>query len=142
MIKDIIDNNVIYARIIRNSNDSDSAFFTREEDELQIGVLDYEKNYKTGTHYHNRPQGFINETDEIFIVKEGSCRVDFYNDKGVYLKSCELFKGDIIIIYLGGHNITYLEKSKILLIKKGPYNKNEDKTRIVGANNLEIVIDN
>ncbi len=31
---------------------------------------------------------------------------------------------------------------KILLIKKGPYNKDSDKTRIVGANNLEINIDN
>lgn len=142
MIKDIIDNNVIYARIIRSSSTFESGFFTRVEDELQIGILNYEKDYKTGTHYHNRPEGFINETDEIFIVKEGSCRVDFYNDKGVYLKSCEVFKGDIIIIYLGGHNINYLEKSQILLIKKGPYNKDSDKTRIVGANNLEINIDN
>ena len=143
MFKDIIDNDILYARIIRSYNSTDETiFFTRPEDELQIGVLSYESGYKTGAHCHNRPQGFLNETDEIIIVQKGSARVDFYNDKGSYIKSSEIFEGDIIIIYIGGHSLTYGEKSKILIVKKGPYNDSDDKTRIVGVNNFEINIDN
>ena len=136
MIKDILDNNILYGRIVRaNHTASDTEFFTREEDELQIGILSYSENYKTGTHFHNRPQGFLNECDEIFIVQEGSARIDFYNNQGVYIKSTEIFAGDLVIIYMGGHNITYKEKSKILLIKKGPYNK------ILSNNNKFFVLE-
>ncbi|MBR6297879.1 MAG: hypothetical protein IKR34_01395 [Candidatus Gastranaerophilales bacterium] len=143
MIKEISDKNIIYARIVRSSYEPvGNEFFSRTEDELQIGILNYEENHKVGTHYHNRPQGFLNETDEILIVQEGSARIDFYDIKGVYLKSTEIHKGDLIILYLGAHNITYYEKSRIMIIKKGPYNQELDKTRIVGANNFEIEIDN
>ena len=143
MFKDITDNDILYARIIRNYNSIDeSKFFTRDEDEMQIGMLCYESGYKSGAHCHNRPEGFLNETDEIIIVQKGSARVDFYNDKGVYIKSAEIFEGDIIIIYIGGHNFSYTQDSKILIVKKGPYNDENDKTRIVGVNNFEINIDN
>jgi len=143
MIKVIQENNNIFAKIIRSNHEvNDFEFFTSQTDELQFGIVNYAKNYKTGAHYHNRSQIKKTNTDEILIVQHGSARVDFYNNEGAYIKSVEVFQGDIIIIFKGGHNITFYQDTKIYMIKSGAYDKNSDKTRIIGTNNLELVIDN
>lgn len=142
MIKIIEDNNIVYARVIRASYPfSSSEFFTDVDDEIQFGVLNYKKDYKTGTHFHNHINQYQNKTDEIIFMQEGSARIDFFDDKGVYLKSIKACKGDIVIICQGGHNITYLEDSKIYIVKTGAYSKKDDVVRIVGANNLELNIE-
>lgn len=142
MIKLIEDNNTTYAKIIRAKyNPSDTEFFTRESDEVQFGVVNFEKNYKTGAHYHNHLKHKTNQTDEILMLQTGSARVDFYNDKGVYIKSSEISQGDIIIIYKGGHNIFFYENTKVFMIKPGAYETNADTTRIVGTNNHELIIE-
>ncbi len=142
MIKKIEDNNIIYAKIIKASNNyAGSEFFTDNNDELQFGVINREKDYKTGAHYHNHIKNKSKKIDEILIILNGSIRVDFYNDKGTYIKSTILNTNDTIIIYKGGHNITYLENSKLYAIKPGNYDKTTDKTRIIGANNLDLIIE-
>ena len=134
MIKEIKDNDVLYAKIIRaDYNPTETEFFTDEKDELQLGVMFYQKNHKTGAHYHNRLKSKTNQTDEI---------IDFYNDKGEYIKSIEAKTGDTVILYKGGHNFVFEENTKLLSIKKGAYDKETSKTRIVGTNNMELVIDN
>lgn len=143
MIKTIERNDIIYGKIIRaNYQPTQTEFFTRKEDELQFGVMFFEQNHKTGTHYHNHTPNNTNQTDEILIIQEGSARVDFYDDTGSYIKSCEIFKGDIAIIYRGGHNILFYENTKVFTIKPGAYEQNDDKTRMVGTNNLELLIEN
>ena len=142
-MKLIEDNNIIYAKIIRSGlYPEETSFFTNENDEIQFGIITHKKGYKTGAHYHNHFENETNQVDEIFIVQEGSLRIDFYNNKGAYIKSTEAFKGDTVILYQGGHNIIYYEDTKIFIIKSGAYQKDKDKTRIIGANNLELVIDN
>ena len=143
MIKKIIDNNVLLAKIIKaDYNPTTTEFFTDENDELQFGVMFYEKNHKTGAHYHNHLKTKTNQTDEILIVQNGALRIDFYNDKGEYIKSIQAKSGDTVILYKGGHNFVFEENTKLLSIKKGAYDKETSKTRIVGANNMELVIDN
>lgn len=143
MIKLIEDNNVLYAKIIRSSYiPKDCDFFTREKDEIQLGIVNYKKDYKTGAHYHNHLREKTNQTDEILIIQQGSARVDFFNEKGAYIKSSEVFQGDIVIIYKGGHNLLYYEDTRLYMIKSGPYEKDADTTRIIGANNLELKIEN
>ena len=143
MIKLIKDNDIIFAKIIRSSYQSkDTEFFTDEKDEIQLGYITYPKNHKTGAHYHNHLNKQTNRTDEILIVQTGSARVDFYNTKGEYIKSCEIFKGDILIIHQGGHNIIFYEDTKVLAIKSGVYDKENSKTRMVGTNNSELNIEN
>lgn len=143
MIKIIEDNNQIYAKIIRASYQSKGTeFFTDKNDEIQIGYIEYPKNHKTGAHYHNHLNKETNRTDEILIVQEGCARVDFYNLKGEYIKSSEIFKGDILIVHKGGHNIIFYEDTRVLAIKSGVYDKKSDKTRMIGTNNLELNIEN
>lgn len=143
MIKIIEQNGKIYAKIIRASyQPKDTEFFTDETDEIQFGYITYPKNHKTGAHCHNHLNKETTKTDEILIVQEGSARIDFYNLKGEYIKSSEIFKGDILIIHQGGHNILFYEDTKVLAIKSGVYEKKHSKTRIIGTNNLELNIEN
>ncbi|MBQ4646496.1 MAG: hypothetical protein IJB79_04025 [Candidatus Gastranaerophilales bacterium] len=143
MIKEIKDNNILYAKIIRASYQSkDTEFFTDDSDEIQLGYITFKKNHKTGAHYHNHLNKETNRTDEILIVQNGSARVDFYNTKGEYIISSEIFKNDILIIHQGGHNLVFYEDTKVLAIKSGVYEKERSKTRMIGTNNLELIIEN
>ena len=142
MIKVIESNNTIYAKIIKAGHIAlNDGFFTENNDEIQFGFLNRKKDYKTGAHYHNRTRKKTNQTDEILILQKGSARIDFYDDKGVYFKSNNINQGDIIIIYKGGHNITYLEDTSFFIIKPGPHDPETNKTRIVGTNNLDLIFD-
>ena len=143
MIKTIKQNDKIFAKIIRASYQTkDTEFFTEPNDEIQLGYISYSKNHKTGAHYHNHLNKETNRTDEILIVQKGSARVDFYNLKGEYIVSSEIFENDILIIHQGGHNIVFYEDTKVLAIKSGVYEKEHSKTRMIGTNNLELVIEN
>ena len=143
MIKEIKDNDITYAKIIRAGHITESTeFFSEKSDEIQLGIVQYKKDYKTGAHYHNHLKTKTTKTDEILMLQNGSARIDFYNDKGIYIKSTIVSTGDIIILYKGGHNIVYLEDTKLFMIKPGAYDPETDKTRIIGANNLELVIEN
>ncbi len=142
MIKTIEDNNIVYAKIIKASYEAkDCEFYTEKEDEIQFGIVNFKKGFKTGAHFHNHNEDSKNQTDEILILEAGSIRIDFYNDKGAYFKSCEAKQGDIVILYKGGHNIVFNEDTKTIIIKPGPYIENNNNTRIIGANNLELIID-
>ncbi len=142
MIKLIEDNNSIYAKIIRASNNySNLEFFTNEDDELQFGIINREKDYKTGAHYHNHIKNKCQKIDEILIILKGSARIDFYNDKGAYIKSTIIKANDAVIIYKGGHNIAHIEDTKFYVIKPGVYDKTTNETRIIGANNLDLIIE-
>ena len=143
MIKEIKHNKIVYAKIIRaNYQTQDTEFFTDESNEIQFGVIKYSKNHKTGAHCHNHSSKKTTQTDEILMVQKGSARVDFYNIEGEYIKSCEIFAGDILIIFKGGHNILFYEDTKLYAIKTGAYVKNKNKTRIIGTNNLNLFIEN
>ena len=143
MIKLIEQNGTTYAKVIRSTYQTKGTeFFTENTDEIQFGVISYEKNHKTGAHYHNHLNKQSNQVDEILIVQEGSARVDFYNKEGNYIKSTEIFKGDTLIIFKGGHNIIFYEDTKVLAIKSGVYEQKSSKTRMIGANNLELNIEN
>jgi hypothetical protein len=143
MIKLIKQNNQTYAKIIRAGHQvSGTEFFTEESSEIQFGIINYSKNHKTGAHCHNSSSKKTTQLDEILMVQEGTARVDFYNSKGEYIVSSEIFKGDILIIFKGGHNIIFNEDTKVYAIKKGAYTKDKGKTRIIGANNLELIIEN
>ena len=143
MIKLIQQNNETYAKIIRaNYQTQDTEFFTDDSSEVQFGVITFPKDHKTGAHCHNASSKKATQLDEILIVQNGSMRVDFYNTKGEYIVSSEVFQGDILIIFKGGHNLIFYENTKVYAIKNGAYVKNKNKTRIIGTNNLELKIEN
>ena len=57
MIKLIEENKVTYAKIIRASYEaSEVEFFTRESDEVQFGVVNFQKNFKTDFNRYTKTQ--------------------------------------------------------------------------------------
>ncbi len=141
--KIIEDNNKIYAKIIKSSEIGGfDGFFTDEKDEIQFGILNFEKNFKTGAHYHNKPDTKTKPTDEVIIILSGSLRVDFYNIKGDYLKSVIVSKGDVVIFYEGAHNLLFNDDTKMFVFRTGARDEEFQDTRIIGINNSELAIDN
>lgn len=138
MEKIISQNNIVYAKIIRNINDfSSNTKFSEENDSICVSLNVSQKSEKTGAHFHNCDNENSIRTDEIMLIQKGSARVDFYNEIGGYIKSVIAREGDLIIAYRGAHNVVSLEDNKILSISS----KQADNTRIIGANNFELIID-
>lgn len=143
MIKVIEDKGQILAKIIRRATQTkECEFFTDENSQIQFGIMNYPKNYKTGAHFHNRFKYQTANIDEIIIVQKGSMRADFYNEESQYVVSCEIFEDDVLIIYKGGHNLFFLDDTKIYTVKSGAYAKFENTTRTVSANNFDLKIEN
>ena len=46
-----------------------------------------------------------------------------------FVTNVELFSGDTIALLDGGHGITFLENSKFIEVKQGPFNPETDKKR-------------
>ena len=142
MIKIIEHNDKIYAKLIRASyTPKETEFYSSPTDEIQFGIIKYQKDYKTGAHYHNKPETITTPIDEILMIQKGSARIDFYSNEGLYIKSIEIFKNDTIILYRGGHNIKFYEDTDVIKIKPGAWDEKDNKTRIIGANNLELAIE-
>ena len=55
--------------------------------------------------------------------------VDIYDTELNFVTNVELFSGDTISLLNGGHGITFLENSKFIEVKQGPFNPETDKKR-------------
>ena len=58
---------------------------------------------------------------EVLYIEEGKVNVTFYSDEGRKIDSKELVKGDMILLIEGGHGFEFLEKTRMIEIKEGPY---------------------
>ncbi len=62
------------------------------------------------------------------LIKEGTLKIQFYNEKGINIKKDKkLYKNDIIILFKGGHGFEVTKDCKIIEIKQGPYTEKSDK---------------
>ena len=62
-------------------------------------------------------------------LRRGRLRVDFYDEKQIYLESRILEAGDVILLATGGHCFEVLEEIEMIEVKQGPYAGDADKTR-------------
>ena len=62
------------------------------------------------------------------MVESGKVGINFFNIAGKNIKkNVILNKGDIIILFKGGHGFKFFKKTKIIEIKQGPYVEGKDK---------------
>ena len=55
-------------------------------------------------------------------------KIKFFNNNSFDIKKDKILsKGDIIILFQGGHGFKILEETKIIEIKQGPYVESKDK---------------
>lgn len=106
-------------------------FVTRPKDLIQLGFLNHNKSYRINSHIHLKKPRIINYCTEVLLIEKGKVKIIFYdsNKKNIY-KDKILKKGDIIILFQGGHGFKIMGKTQIIEIKQGPYIEDQDKTLI------------
>jgi mannose-6-phosphate isomerase-like protein (cupin superfamily) len=130
MIQQIFDGSRLLAILIPSGYRRDGIqFFTPDEFSQQLAYMKRPAGYAIAPHIHNPVPREVVHTQEVLYIKSGRVRVDFYNEQRVFLESCELCAGDVILLADGGHGFTMLEESEIIEVKQGPYAGEEDKTR-------------
>ena len=131
MIEKIFHKKKIFALIVRRKFRKKSGinFFTPKESTQQFGYMKHKKNYLIMPHKHNKRLTKILITTEVIILFKGILRVDFYNNKKIYLFSKKIYAGDIIMLVNGGHGFKVLKDVEMLEVKQGPYSLSADKTK-------------
>lgn len=130
MIEQITDKNKILAIIIReNYSKAGISFFTPNDFSQQLAYMHHPKGSFIAAHVHNVVKREVLYTKEVLFIKKGRLRVDFYNDKQVYLESYILDAGDTILLATGGHGFEVLEDCEMIEVKQGPYAGEMDKVR-------------
>jgi hypothetical protein len=102
---------------------------------LQLGLLMHPEGHNIAPHRHRTHQErIINSTQEFLLVVSGRVAVDFYNAQGQAFHTEILSAGEALLHAQGGHGFRWLEPSRVLEIKQGPYcGKDEDKQPIAQA---------
>ena len=133
MIESIFHKNKLYALIIRAKFSKKGInFFTKPNNSMQSGYINYKKNHKIIPHYHPKQKKIIYDTNEVLFIKKGIIKINFFDTKNLkkILKSKILYKGDFIHILNGGHGFKVLKDVEIVEIKQGPYSLTKGKYRL------------
>jgi hypothetical protein len=135
MIEKYNHNSLKLAVVIRAKYRKDGIeFFTNDNDSQQLGYMNRPEGYEIKPHRHNLIPREVHLTQEVLFIKSGKVRVDFYDNDQVYLESCILNAGDVILLSDGGHGFKMLEPSEIIEVKQGPYCGDMDKVRFEPIN--------
>jgi hypothetical protein len=121
--------------ISRRFNEKGIHFFTPDEFSQQLAYMNHPAGKIIEPHYHNPVERNVVYTQEVLVIKAGKLKVDFYDDKQIYLKSKVLEGGDIILLASGGHGFEVLEDVEMVEVKQGPYKGDADKTRFIAKQN-------
>lgn len=100
-------------------------FISKPEFPLQVGIHNREtETVEPHRHKDIKISGSI-PVHEFFYVVEGKVLVDLYGRDGKKSAEQVLGKGHGILI-IGGHAVKYLEKTKMIEVKPGPYKGKEE----------------
>ena len=115
----------ILAIILRSAaSDKNVEFVTPKEFPMQLGVHKRKKGDYVKAHEHI-PFGRLKNlaVQEVIFVKKGKLLVGLYHKKKVYRKVI-ISSGEIILLNTG-HNVKFLEDTKMIEVKQGPYRERE-----------------
>ena len=130
-IIEIRNKKILYALIIKKKRrfiKSGVDFITKDNDLLQLGFINHKKNHHIKSHIHLKKPRLINYCTEVLLVEKGKVKIKFFDNNNSDIKKDKILnKGDIIILFQGGHGFKILEKTQIIEIKQGPYVEGKDK---------------
>ena len=122
---------ILYALIIKKKRrfiKSGVDFLTKDQDLLQLGFINHKKNHHIKSHIHLKKPRIINYCTEVLLIEKGKVKIKFFDNNNSDIKKDKILnKGDIIILFQGGHGFKILEKTQIIEIKQGPYVEGKDK---------------
>ena len=128
---EIINKKILYALIIKKKRKfikKGVDFLTKDQDLLQLGFINHKKNHHIKSHIHLKKPRVINYCTEVLLIEKGKVKIKFFDNKNCDIKKDKILnKGDIIILFQGGHGFKFLKKTQIIEIKQGPYVEGKDK---------------
>ena len=128
-------NNNIMALLIKNEFESEGInFLTPDDAYMQVASMKHDDQHVIIPHYHNRIPRNIDYTCEAIVMKKGRLKVYLYDNLELKYEFI-INKGDILILYSGGHGFKCIGQVSMVEIKQGPFVGAEDKTRFNGGIN-------
>jgi len=122
---------ILYALIIKKKRrfiKKGVDFLTKDQDLLQLGFINHKKNHHIKSHIHLKKPRVINYCTEVLLIEKGKVKIKFFDNKNSDIKKDKILnKGDIIILFQGGHGFKFFKKTQIIEIKQGPYVEGKDK---------------
>ena len=95
---------------------------TPEDNFLQVSYLNLQKGMSVQPHLHLKTIKKTTKSSEAWILISGSIEATFFDIDKSKLYRTILKKGDISVLFNGGHSFKSLTKNtKIFEIKNGPY---------------------
>ena len=93
-----------------------------DEEFLQVSGRKLEKGLKAEAHKHLLINRKTNITQEAWVVLNGRIKGIFYDLDDSVLYKTEIKKGDVAVLFRGGHSLEVLEEDTIMYeVKTGPY---------------------
>ena len=130
-IIEIRNKRILYALIIKKKRrfiKSGVDFLTKDKDLLQLGFINHKKNHYIKSHIHLKKPRIINYCTEVLLIEKGRVKIKFFDNNNSDIKKDKILsKGDIIMLFQGGHGFKILERTQIIEIKQGPYVEGKDK---------------
>ena len=127
----IVSNQQLIAILLRSGEGEDgSSFVTSSESALQLSVKRHPSGHVIKAHTHTVRDRTLSQTQEVLVLRSGSLRVDFYDEKSSYLESRVLTGGDVVLLASGGHGFEVLEDVDMIEVKLGPYQGDSEKVLI------------
>jgi hypothetical protein len=129
-IEIIQDSYGLIATIIRRQYKAQGLkFITTPDCPQQLAYMSHSKGKHIDAHWHPDQKREIYKTQEVLIIREGSVRVDLYDQDQKYICSKVLQNGDVLFLASGGHGFEVLEDLDMVEVKTGPYLEAKDKVR-------------
>lgn len=141
-VEQVMHKGEMLALIIRHEYSKEGiSFFTSPELSQQVAHMRHPTGKLIEAHFHNPVPRSVEYTQETLFIKRGRLRVDFFDDREIYIDSRELKGGDVILLVKGGHGFEVLDEVEMIEVKQGPYVGDQDKTRFVGKVPVKAVVD-
>jgi hypothetical protein len=130
--EDFVFEDIVYATLIKTKDAPKGLTFpSSDEENIQVGVWNYEKGKILDLHYHKDFSREATRTGEAVCVIRGSLVCNLYTKEGDFLVEIPVKESEVIIQYYGAHEYIIEEDSVIIEIKNGPYfGPEKDRVRI------------
>lgn len=119
----------VMALLIRNEHTEKGInFLTDDTSFQQVAYMGHPAGHVIIPHYHNKIERTVDYTCETIILKKGVLEIVLY-ENCVESYRFDMYAGDVITLYFGGHGFNVKEDVEMIEVKQGPFMGPEDKTR-------------
>lgn len=113
----------VCAFVLSSGDFQPGAKFVSEADwPLQVGLMTLPTGHAIAAHAHLLREGTqVQPTQEFLLVFSGKMEVDFFDDAGRRFQTESLRQGEALFHIRGGHAFRFLEPTRLIEVKSGPY---------------------